>query len=70
MQSIQGRHAPCRLAQENLGNLMQLCWQNPEQAVYVCQHVFEGTRSMDYIFYDHDSDILITCSGQDHELPC
>lgn len=36
------------------------------RATFVCQHVFDRSRSMDYVCYD--GDIIVTCSGSDHNF--
>ena len=47
---------------------MKLSDQSRDRAMYVCQHVFDRSRSMDYVHYDRDGEILITCSGDDHNF--
>jgi hypothetical protein len=47
---------------------MKVAAQPSNRATYVCQHVFDCSRGMDYIHYDSDRDILITCSGDDHDF--
>ena len=47
---------------------MKISAQSSNRATYVCQHVFDGSRDMDYVHYDREGDILITCSGNDHDF--
>ena len=47
---------------------MNISSQRANRAAYVCRHVFDHSRVMDYVHYDRDGDILITCSGNDHDF--
>jgi hypothetical protein len=47
---------------------MKISAQPANRATYVCQHVFDCARKMDYVRYDSDGDILVTCSGSDHDF--
>src|SRR5262245_44394540 len=47
---------------------MRISTQPGNRATYVCQHVFDCSRAMDYVHVDDDGDILITCSGNDHDF--
>jgi len=47
---------------------MKISAQPANRATYVCQHVFDCSRDMDYVHYDGDGDIFVTCSGADHDL--
>ena len=47
---------------------MKISEQPNNRAIYVCQHVFDCSEKMDYIHVHSDGDILITCSGDDHNF--
>lgn len=36
--------------------------------IYICSRVFDKLRDMNYIHHDSDGDLLITCSGSDHDF--
>jgi hypothetical protein len=38
------------------------------RVIYVCVHVFDSFRDMNYVHYDYDGDLLVTCSGSDHDF--
>jgi len=47
---------------------MKLSEQPRNLATYICQHVFENSRSMDYVSYMEDGDLFISCCGNDHDF--
>lgn len=47
---------------------MKLGDQPTNTLTYVCQHVFEASRSVDYVHYDKDGELLMTCCGNDHDF--
>lgn len=47
---------------------MKISAQPNNRKTYICQHVFDCSRGMNYIHYDEDRDILITCNQNDDDL--
>ena len=45
---------------------MRISEQPANRATYVCQHVFDRSRDMNFVYYD--GDIQITCNGADDDL--
>jgi hypothetical protein len=47
---------------------MRISAQPANRAIYVCQHVFDRSRDMNFVYCDVDGDIQITCNGSDDDL--
>jgi hypothetical protein len=47
---------------------MKVSAEPANRATYVCQHVFDCSRGMNFVHYDGDGDMLITCNRGDDDL--